>query len=102
MARLALLAALAAPMLGAPVDRPLETLRKVHPRLIATDADLERVRSLIQSDARARSLYVALVEEALALEKSPTVEYKIIGPTIWRTAPKSLVARAIKSPTRLF
>ena len=82
MARLALLAALAAPMLSAPVDRPLETLRKVHPRLIATDADLERVRSLIQSDARARSLYVALVEEALALEKAPTVEYKIVGPRL--------------------
>lgn len=82
MACLILFAVLASPALGASVDRPLETLRKVHPRLIATAEDFDRIRALIQSDARARSLYIDLVEEARALDNAPTVEYKIVGPRL--------------------
>lgn len=98
MACLVLFAVLAAPALGASVDRPLETLRKVHPRLIAGAADFERVRSLIRSDERARSLYIDLVEEARALAKAPAVEYKIVGPRLLqqsRTALQRIYALAL-------
>jgi hypothetical protein len=81
MLRLALLF-LTALALPCAQDQPLQTLRKQHPRLIALDSDIERVRSLIRSDARAKQIYDALVKEAAKIEVAPTVEFKLIGPRL--------------------
>ena len=61
---------------------PLATLRKQHPRLIALDSDIDHIRELIRQDAEARRIYERLVADAEKLEKSSTVEYKLIGPRL--------------------
>ncbi|MCW5981551.1 MAG: heparinase II/III family protein [Bryobacteraceae bacterium] len=61
---------------------PLETLRKEHPRLIALDSDIERLRGLIRANPQARKMYDSFVAEAAALESAPTVQYKIVGPRL--------------------
>lgn len=43
---------------------PLATLRTAHPRLVALDSDIERVRGLIKSDPVARKMYGQLAEDA--------------------------------------
>lgn len=44
-------------LLAAESNNPLETLRPKHPRLIALDSDLERVRRDIATDPVARKAY---------------------------------------------
>lgn len=61
---------------------PLTTLRRSHPRLIALDKDIDRIRSLIRSDETAKRIHARLVEEAKRLEGEPLVEYKLIGPRL--------------------
>ena len=68
--------------LGAAQDKPLETLRKSHPRLIALDSDIARIRSLIKTDPQAKRIYDQLVAEAAKIETAPTVEHKLIGPRL--------------------
>ncbi len=74
---------LASAVFAAPPDL-LKTLQPAHPRLIATDTDIARVRSLIRHDPRAQALYQRLRREAEKIEASPTVEYKLIGPRLLR------------------
>ena len=78
-AALAVLALLLAPAAG---QDPLATLRRTHPRLIATDEDLVRVRKLVASDPAARAIYQRLQAEAAKIETAPTVEHKLIGPRL--------------------
>ncbi|HSB17062.1 MAG TPA: heparinase II/III family protein [Bryobacteraceae bacterium] len=61
---------------------PLETLRKGHPRIIALDSDIDRIRTLIAADEGARRVYASLVERARKLEGEPPVEYKVVGPRL--------------------
>lgn len=53
-----------------------------HPRLIALDSDIARVKALVKSDAFARELYTRLKQEAARIEQQPPVEYKLIGPRL--------------------
>ena len=63
-------------------EDPLKTLRRAHPRLIALDSDLERVRSFIQSHPLAQLTYQRLVAAAEKIQSSPTVEYQLVGPRL--------------------
>jgi hypothetical protein len=67
--------------LGA-TDDPLKTLRAGHPRLIALDADIEHIRMLIQQYPLARRIHADLMREAEQLMTTPTVEYKLVGPSL--------------------
>ncbi len=61
---------------------PLRTLRREHPRLIALDSDIERIRNLIATDREAKRIHEILLREAARLEGSPPVEYKVVGPRL--------------------
>ncbi len=61
---------------------PLATLRHGHPRIIATEAEIARVRALVRDSAGARRIYEQLKQEAVGLEAAPTVEYKLVGPRL--------------------
>lgn len=60
----------------------LSTLRKEHPRLIALDSDVSRVKDLIQTNSEAESVYKKLKREADKIIDEPPVEYKLIGPRL--------------------
>ena len=60
----------------------LDTLRQPHPRLIASNQDISRVRRLVRSNEGARSVYAKLSAEAAQIMKQPPVEYKLIGPRL--------------------
>lgn len=77
----AILLLFAAPLLAA-TDDPLKTLRAGHPRLIATDSDIARVRLLLREEPQAAALYRELVEQAARIDSSPVVEYLIVGPRL--------------------
>lgn len=66
----------------ADVADPLKTLRREHPRLIASDADISRIRSLLHSNAEVRRLHNLLAAQADRIESEPPVEYKLIGPRL--------------------
>src|SRR5574341_1393734 len=61
---------------------PLRTLQKDHPRLIALDEDIERIRELIKTDRLAKLIYGSLVRQAAELEGALPVEYKLVGPRL--------------------
>ncbi|MDX9755786.1 MAG: heparinase II/III family protein [bacterium] len=65
-------------------ERPalLKTLVPGHPRLIATDGDIERLRSLIATNAEAKQIHEGLIREAEQTLERPLVEYKIVGPRL--------------------
>jgi len=60
----------------------MDTLRRQHPRLIALDSDIARIRKLIRTDPAAKSAYARLVAEADKIMAEPPVEYKLIGPRL--------------------
>ncbi len=66
----------------AAADDPLAGLRRSHPRLIALDADIERVRELLRRSPQARRIYQALVEEAGRIQTAAPVEHVLIGPRL--------------------
>ncbi|MBV8814525.1 MAG: heparinase II/III family protein, partial [Verrucomicrobia bacterium] len=61
-------------------EHPLATLRRDHPRLIASEDDFQHVRELVASDALAGKLYESLKHHADEILGQPTVEHKLIGP----------------------
>ena len=67
---------------GSSAEHPLASLRRQHPRLIAADADIARVRELIKTNAQAGEIYDRLEQEASKIEQQPPVEYKLIGPRL--------------------
>lgn len=69
------------PAAGLPAD-PLATLRKTHPRLIALDSDLARMRELVKSHPLAKRIHAGLAGEAARLESADTVKYEIVGPRL--------------------
>jgi hypothetical protein len=76
VAALALVAGLSA------ADRPLETLRREHPRLIASSSDFARLRSLVKTDPVAGRMYDALKRQADTIRKQPPVVHVLIGPRL--------------------
>jgi hypothetical protein len=63
-------------------DHPLQTLRKGHPRLIATSADFTRLQALVLSDSVAGGIWAKLKREADAIETQPPVVHRLIGPRL--------------------
>jgi hypothetical protein len=61
---------------------PLATLRQPHPRLIALDSDIARIRNLIATDPLVKDSYNALRRQADSLLSQPPVEYVLIGPRL--------------------
>ena len=72
--------------LPAQTNDPLATLRTQHPRLIALDSDIARIRSLVASDPLAKRSYDALRREADRMLSQPPVEYKLVGPRLLETS----------------
>lgn len=63
-------------------DDVLKTLRKGHPRLMALDSDIARVKQLIAGDPTARRYYEQLKQNgARMLSQSPVV-HRLIGPRL--------------------
>jgi len=63
---------------------------KEHPRLIAVESDVSRVKELIQTNADAKSLYDRLKREADRILEQPPVEYKLEGPRLLRVSRRCL------------
>jgi hypothetical protein len=63
-------------------EHPLQTLRKGHPRLIATAADFTRLQALVLSDRMAGAIWARLKRQADAIEPQPTVVHRLIGPRL--------------------
>jgi len=78
---LALLVCLLAPWTAQGAD-PLATLRPSHPRLIALNEDIARIREIIRRSAQARKVYEALVEEAGRIQTAAPVEHILVGPRL--------------------
>ena len=57
-------------------ESPLRTLKPEHPRLILTDAELPRIRSLTKENPLARKIFAELVKEADRLLAVPPLELK--------------------------
>ena len=70
----------AAACFAAAPERPLDGLRASHPRLIALDSDIARVRSLIKTDARSAALYASVKQSADGILDAPPVVHRLIGP----------------------
>jgi hypothetical protein len=65
-------------------------LRSGHPRLIAVDADIERIRSSARDNTQIRKLLADLEREADKMHIASPVEHKLVGP---RMLAQSLRAR---------
>ncbi|HUT35685.1 MAG TPA: heparinase II/III family protein [Planctomycetota bacterium] len=70
------------PDAAAPDTAILKTLRPGHPRLVALEADLARVREMIAKEALAREYHAALRAQAERYVKEPVLEYKLVGPRL--------------------
>lgn len=60
----------------------LATLRHGHPRLYVTDADLARVKAVLQEDSEVKRWYDQLEAQARKMLLQPLVEHKLIGPRL--------------------
>ncbi|MBM4042354.1 MAG: hypothetical protein FJ290_28005 [Planctomycetes bacterium] len=60
----------------------LKGLRQGHPRLIALEADLARVREMVAKEPLAKEYHAALRAQAERYVKEPPLEYKVIGPRL--------------------
>jgi hypothetical protein len=82
MCRLLLAIIIGAGLATAQPPNPLETLRQGHPRLIALDSDIGRIRLLIRTNEGAKKIYERLIREARQIDTAPPVEYKLVGPRL--------------------
>jgi hypothetical protein len=60
----------------------LKTLQPRHPRLVASPADIDRVRRMVKEHDQPRLWHEALVKKAQKLLDTPPLEYKLIGPRL--------------------
>jgi len=74
--------AVAAPAKPAPQTNVLKRLRPGHPRLIALDADIARVRETIAKDALAKDYHAKLRVRATRLLGEPLLKYHVVGPRL--------------------
>ncbi len=75
---------------GAETKGVLSTLRPGHPRLMALDEDLARVRRLIASNTLARDYHQALRRAATRDLKAPLLRYELIGPRLLHVSRRAL------------
>ncbi len=87
---LALTVAAASPANFPTPETSLKTLRREHPRLLATNADLARLKQQIQSDPATARYYGAVKQHAERCLRDRQVEYKIIGPRLLNESRKCL------------
>ena len=71
-------------------ENPLRTLKEGHPRLIALDGDLERLRSQARDIPALRKILADLGREADRLQAAPSVEYKLVGPRLLTQSRRAL------------
>jgi hypothetical protein len=85
-------------------EDPLQGLRKEHPRLIALDRDIERVRELIKENSEARRIYNRLVEGTSKLASAPPISYPMVIPeeVRVRTNPPILFVESRRCVERVF
>jgi hypothetical protein len=67
---------------GPQEDAILNPLRKGHPRLIALEADIERVREMVQKVSLAKEYHDALRAQAERYVKEPLLKYELVGPRL--------------------
>ncbi len=72
----------AEPKKGTPDVDILKGLRQGHPRLIALDADIARVREMIAKEALAKDYHAKLRVRATQILKEPLLKYHVIGPRL--------------------
>lgn len=85
MLRFSVLAALlaATPLLAQAAPPPLSKIKAgTHPRLILTEAEVARVKTLVESDPVAKQWYAALQERAKKAMDAPLPERKLVGPRL--------------------
>jgi hypothetical protein len=63
-------------------ERPLRTLRAGHPRLIALDGDVARIKATIAKDKFAAGLYAELVKAGDRIVGEAPVAHRLIGPRL--------------------
>ena len=64
---------------------------QAHPRLLATDGDIEQLRTLIHNDSTASSWYESLYGRAEKMLDEPPSEYEIIGPRMLHISRQALL-----------
>lgn len=69
---------------------PLATLRREHPRLIASNQRFEEIRTLVKTDARAKKILELLQAEAAKIETADPVVHKLIGPRLLQESRRAL------------
>jgi hypothetical protein len=69
---------------------PLKTLRREHPRLVALDSDLERIRALVREHPLAKKVKANLDREAEKLMTAPPIEYRLAGPRLQAQSRRAL------------
>jgi hypothetical protein len=90
MPRLLRLAAAAATSILALGQVSLDSLRPSHPRLIALDDDIARVKAVLARDAFAREVHARLAASARKIEAEPPVVYRIVGPRLLEQSRRAL------------
>lgn len=60
----------------------LSTLRAAHPRLIALEADIQRVKRLMAGEPRAAEIYQAVRRRADEMLEAAPIEHRLIGPRL--------------------
>jgi hypothetical protein len=71
-------------------DTPLQTLRPGHPRLFALDSDIQNLRALIASDAKAREWHAYLRDRAKELLSQPPLTYHHVGSNLLEVSREAL------------
>ena len=89
-ASLLLTASAAARTAGSTASDILKTLRKGHPRLIALEEDIERIREVVKNDATAKGYLTYLRGKATRLLKDKPVVYKLHGPRLLGVSRRAL------------
>ena len=65
------------PVLIPPADQILKTLRKEHPRVLATEADFTRLKTQIKTDVTSSNWHASLVNQANRMLQQPPSKYEI-------------------------
>ncbi|HPT27903.1 MAG TPA: heparinase II/III family protein, partial [Bryobacteraceae bacterium] len=71
-------------------QNPLDTLRKAHPRLIATEQDMVRIRKLSQTNPDAKMIRAKLEKKGESILDQAPVIYEIIGPRLLTQSRRAL------------
>lgn len=74
----------------AQTDNPLRNLQTAHPRLIALDSDVERIRSQLREIPALRKILADLYKEGDRVQTAAPVEYKLVGPRLLTQSRRAL------------